>query len=56
MHNKNSNIQGRSSKNKSEFPYHKELLLKEKNKLPDSLREVPILKRDTTEENHRLVK
>ena len=29
VHNKNSNIQGRSPNVVSDFPYHKELLLKE---------------------------
>ena len=54
MPNKNSNIQGRSPNVvKSDFPYHKELLLKEKFAPSGSkffpLREVPILKRDTIE-------
>ena len=36
---------------KSDFPYHENLLLKER--IP--LREVPILKREATEENHCLI-
>ena len=44
---------------KRDFPYHKELLLKERiRSLWEqilSLREVPILKRDAIEENHCLI-
>ena len=48
MHNKNSNFQGRAlNVIKVIFPYYKELLIK--------LREVPVLKRDTIEENHCLI-
>ena len=41
---------------KRDFPYHKELLSKERiRSLFFPLREVPILKRDTIEENHCLI-
>ena len=44
---------------KSEFPYHNELLFKERIRSSGSkffpLREVPILSRDAIEENHCLI-
>ena len=51
-------IQGRSPNVVSDFPYHKELLLKKRTHCLEStffpLREVPILKKDAIEENHCL--
>ena len=52
VRSKNSIIQGRSSNVvKVIFPYHKELLVKERVSKVFPLR-VPILKRDAIEENH----
>ena len=55
VRNKNSNIQERSPNVVSDFPYHKELLLKERI-CSLLLREVSILKRDIIEENHCLIR
>ena len=58
MRNKNSYILGRSPNVVSDFPYQKELLLKERIQFAPfgskffPLREVSILKNDAIEENH----